>query len=240
MSKATLKAAPTPTYGIVGSGRLARHLEHYLKLSGLLCIRWSRENSAHSWNSLLEADVILLAISDAAIEDFYKDHPELKNKACLHFSGSLTSAEIPSAHPLYTFAHELYDLKNYESIPFICEKGRKTFKDFFPTLPNPVYILPKEDKARYHALCVMSGNFTQILWQKFFNELNRWGLPVEAALPYLKRNLENITQDPQRSLTGPFVRNDLTTIQNNIDSLENDPYQAVYRAFWEAYKHEYS
>jgi hypothetical protein len=240
MNEAAFLASPTPTYGIVGSGRVAKHLQHYLQLSEIPCLRWSRSENKHLFSSLLEADVILLAISDSAIEEFYSAHPALELKPCLHFSGSLVSPKIPSAHPLFTFSHLLYDLEVYRSIPFICEAGRQSFKDFFPQLPNPSYQIPAEAKARYHALCVLSGNFTQMLWQKFFRELAKMELPVEVALPYLKQNLENLLTDPLRSLTGPFVRGDQATIDRNLNALEGDAFQAVYQAFWEAYKNEHS
>jgi hypothetical protein len=231
---------PTPTYTIVGSGRVANHLKKYFDLLCLKTIQWSRKNSTAISNDFFETDIILLAISDRAIEDFYHSHPILKSKKCVHFSGSLVIPNIPSCYPLYTFGVEFYDLESYQNIAFVCEKERDVFSEYFPTLKNPHYNIPAESKALYHALCVMAGNFPQILWNKSFKQLSDMGIPQSAQFNYLKKVFNNFMSMPDQNLTGPLVRGDTLTIDANIKSLSGDPYQKVYSAFVEAFKNEHS
>ena len=48
--------------------------------------------------------------------------------------------------------------------------------------------------------------------------------------------MENIEKDYQNALTGPLVRNDHQTIADNINALENDPFQAIYKSFIRCYE----
>lgn len=101
-----------------------------------------------------------------------------------------------------TFGLELYDLRTYSSISFVLDAGRTQFRELLPGLPNPSFTIPAADRPYYHALCVMAGNFSTILWVKLFDELHsRFGIPASAAYPYLERMAANVVADPGRALT---------------------------------------
>lgn len=227
-----------PTYAIIGNGRLASHFAHYFNLLKIPFIQWSRSNNSVQDLKICisKASHVLLLISDQAIEPFIIDFPFLKNKILIHCSGSLNTPLALSVHPLMTFSKELYDLKTYESIPFICEKN-VIFSDIFPQLPNPHHCLDVSLKPYYHTLCVMSNNFTTLLWQKFYQELSQTlNLPMNIIHPFLQQTFHNLLNNPLSALTGPLVRNDQSTISSNLKSLENDPYQNIYKTFLETYK----
>ncbi|HVK61040.1 MAG TPA: DUF2520 domain-containing protein, partial [Bdellovibrionales bacterium] len=131
-----------------------------------------------------------------------------------------------------TFSQDLYDPATYRRVPFITEKGRADFGMLLPGLKNASYGLDAEQKGLYHALCVMSGNFTVLLWEKAFKEFETLGLPRMTLLPYLERIALNlISSRGQSVLTGPLARGDGATIANNIEALDGDKFQDVYRAF---------
>lgn len=215
-------------YGIVGDGRVATHFAHYFRLAGLAFRQWSRRAPA---DSLDGCPVILLLVSDPAIEALAD---RFAGRACVHFSGSFLSARVHGMHPLMSFGRELYMLADYERIPFVAEDPA-LFKRLFPRLPNPCYAIRPGDKARYHALCAMAGNFTGFLWAKLFREFPATlGIPAEAAIPYLEQVCRNIAAEPTRPdsfLTGPIVRGDAAAVARHLDALEGDPYRAVYEAF---------
>jgi predicted short-subunit dehydrogenase-like oxidoreductase (DUF2520 family) len=82
----------------------------------------------------------------------------------------------------------------------------------------------------------MSGNFTVLLWQKMFGDLEkRLGVPGAAAMPYLERVAANLRANPQGALTGPLARGDHQTIRKNIEALEGDRYQKIYQSFVDAH-----
>jgi predicted short-subunit dehydrogenase-like oxidoreductase (DUF2520 family) len=223
-------------YGIVGDGRVARHTAHYLDLSGLPYTTWSRREeratSTPVGASLASCDVVLVLISDAAIEPFIEDHSDLRDKTLVHFSGSLVTPLARGMHPLSSFAADLYDLGTYQAIPFVCDEGAPGFGDVFPELSNPHYTIAGELKPLYHCMAVLAGNFTTVLWNKLFDTFEeRLQLPKEVATPYLRQIASNLEHAPTTAQTGPLARNDRQTIHANLEALGTDPYRDVYAAF---------
>jgi predicted short-subunit dehydrogenase-like oxidoreductase (DUF2520 family) len=235
-------------YAILGDGRLARHFSHYFNLLGISHDCWAR-NDGSSFNTLDLADTeqrlratvataerVLLLVSDQAIASLLKQYPFLLDHDLIHCSGALSMSGIAGAHPLMTFAGELYDLQTYQSVPFILEKGQD-FKHLFPQLPNPNFSISSEDKPSYHAMCVMAGNFTQILWKAVSEHfVQQFELPAESLTPYLRQVVVNFSQIPDSALTGPLVRNDVETLEHHLKALEGNPMQALYRAFVSFYQ----
>ena len=230
----TLDATPL---GIVGNGRVARHFRHYVDLLGLSVCAWSRRMQASSPpDALASCRTVLLLIRDAAIDPFIEAWPALQEKRLVHCSGSLVTAAAEGAHPLMTFGPTLYDLADYRAMPFVLDAGGTPFSELFPDLPNPSFMIPAAERPYYHALCVMAGNFSTILWVKLFDELQRrFGMPASAAHPYLARVAANVMADAGRALTGPLARRDAQAIAANLTALEGDPFHSVYAAFTRVY-----
>ena len=235
-------------YAIVGGGRLARHFSHYFQLLEIPHTCWTRDGQA-SFNTFElpdaeqrlretvgKADRVLLLVSDNAIGILLKQYPFLHEKQLIHCSGALSFPGVAGAHPLMTFADDLYELETYGSMPFMLEAGH-LFEDLFPGLSNPHFMINVEDKARYHAMCVMAGNFSQVLWQgiseRFEKQLD---IPAGSLHPYLNRVVGNFIEAPEVALTGPLTRNDHQTIEKNVQSLNGDPLQDLYRAFVHFYQ----
>jgi hypothetical protein len=125
-------------------------------------------------------------VRDATIVPFIDAWPALQEKHLVHFSGSLVTPVAEGAHPLMTFGPDLYDLATYHSIPFNLDAGGTPFHELLPGLPNSSFVIPAAERPYYHALCVMAGNFSNLLWLKLFDELHgRFGIPPSAAHPYL-------------------------------------------------------
>jgi predicted short-subunit dehydrogenase-like oxidoreductase (DUF2520 family) len=235
-------------YAIVGGGRLARHFSHYFQSLEIPHTCWTRDGQC-SFNSIElsdaeqrlretvgKADRVLLLVSDNAIGALLKQYPFLHEKRLIHCSGALSFPGIAGAHPLMTFSDDLYELETYRSVPFVVEAGH-SFEDLFPGLPNPHFSINVEDKARYHAMCVMAGNFSQVLWQGISERFEQqFDLPAGSLHPYLKRVAGNFIEAPKAALTGPLIRGDQQTIEKNIQSLDGDPLQDLYRAYVHFYQ----
>jgi predicted short-subunit dehydrogenase-like oxidoreductase (DUF2520 family) len=160
----------------------------------------------------------------------------LRKNIKIHFSGSLVTRKAYGAHPLMTFGPELYTLEKYLAIPFVVDEKAPLFSDLLPGLHNPNVRLSEKQKAKYHALCVMAGNFSCILWQKLFTGLGQeFGIPPHTADMYLRQQTENLLTNYQGALTGPLARGDEATIARNIRALDGDPFKKIYEAFVEAY-----
>ena len=224
--------------GVIGNGRLARHLLYYFNLLGIPVRTWSR--SAPTTDpacAVADCSTVLLLIQDAAIESFVEAHPALRRKRLVHCSGALVTSVAEAAHPLMTFGTDLYDEDVYRRIPFILDSSGTPFDELLPGLPNPSFSIRREDRPYYHALCVIAGNMSVLLWTKLFRELqSRFGIPASAAAPYLEQTTANLLRDPDHALTGPLARGDVGTIHANLRALDGDPFQAVYAACARAYE----
>jgi 2-dehydropantoate 2-reductase len=241
----------SPTYLIVGAGKVARHFCRYFKLLKIPCLHWARRNGVASrlprchtgpaaLRSLLkQASHVLLLIDDAAIESFVRRHRSaFKSKTLIHFSGSLVTKFAYGAHPLMTFGDRLYTLKEYQSLVFVLDDAAPPLRQLFPKLKNKSFVIPQALKPFYHALCVLSGNFTVLLWQKFFLELERkLQITQGAAKPYLRQICANLLRyaggKAESVLTGPLARKDWRTVAANLRALAaaRDPYYKIYKAF---------
>lgn len=231
-----------PYFLIVGNGRLARHLCFYFDHLSLNYTQWYRDKDKTQSNFsdyAKQADRILLAISDKSIEPFILSHPDIPKHKWLHLSGALSIPGIYSAHPLGSFGEKLNPVSWYRDLFFIIEQSSENnisdnkLSDLLPGLPNASATLSSKDKPYYHSLCVLSNNFSTILFQKLFSGLEQdLGIPKEAAYVYLQQTIFNLkhTDNP---LTGPLARKDNLTIQKNIEALQNrqDKFSDIYQAF---------
>ncbi len=186
---------------------------------------------------LQHATHVLLLINDGAIETFAAQHLANSKAILIHFSGSLVSERIHGAHPLMTFSQHLYSLEDYQQIPFVVDHDAPDFATLLPGIPNQQVRLQKSLRPKYHALCVMSGNFSCILWQKFFRELeSEFAIPHTIALPYMQRQTQNLSEHPMSALTGPLARGDEETIRKNLQALDADPFREIYESFVACYQ----
>ena len=231
-------------YALLGGGRLARHMHHYLSLLNLPASGWARDAKSASNTHAIEdasarlratvepASHVLLLVSDAAIPQLVARYPWLQEKTLVHCAGAVSFPGIGGAHPLMTFSGNLYGLAQYRQLPFIVERGYP-FDELLPGLPNPHFEIAPEDKARYHALCVMAGNFAQLLWQAVAGRFDDMDLPAAALAPYLHQVTENFIAARGSALTGPLSRGDSVTIERDLGALSGDGLQNLFRAFLE-------
>jgi len=228
---------------LIGDGRLATHLARYFEQLGLKHAAWSRRMHAEGRSPDLTALVhsrtrALLAITDRAIEHFITAHPELGDAVRIHFSGGLVTPLAIGAHPLFSFAGTLCEREVYDRIPFMIDRGSPPLASLIPGLPNPSFVIEPAQRPRYHALCVLAGNFTTLLWRKFFFELDtEFGIAREQALPYLD-SIANGLKGSGAPLSGPLSRNDQVTLRLNLESLKGDPFADVYKAFVSAHERQ--
>ena len=218
-------------YGLIGRGRLAKHLSHYLELLDLPYTTWSRNSKADIYKAFKNCSHILLPITDGAIDPFIKKHQKfLSDKVCVHFSGALFTTLAIGVHPLMTFAGKLYSQDIYQKIHFVID-STYPFEKILSGFPNSHSTISPSQKAKYHALCVMSGNFSSILWQAVFKEMKSFGISKSHLLPYLRQTFINIAQ-LQDSLTGPLQRKDKQTIHTNLKALKENPaLYDIYQSF---------
>lgn len=264
MNRQVPKTQAIEPIAVVGNGKVARHMMHYFVSVGQPYTHWFRQQPAvdlsasaikpskisrlkHGFSQLFnhshqpladsveQVTKVLLLIDDDQIEQFIRDNPVLKNKTLIHFSGSLHTELALGCHPLMTFGANLYSLEAYQAIPFVVDHG-VDFKNLFPLFTNPVHHVKTKHKVTYHAMCVMAGNFTQMLWQAIADELEGMSLPADLMSQYLLQNTVNFINNPHSSATGPMVRGDVLTVAKHQKALTGHPLKGVYQSFFDLHK----
>jgi predicted short-subunit dehydrogenase-like oxidoreductase (DUF2520 family) len=248
---ARTSASARSPYGFVGDGRLSRHWRHYFTSLGLPWSLWSRRlarvDGLTAAAALADCEVILLAVSDDAIEPVHAQlcAAGLDGRTFVHFCGGRSFPGIFGTHPLMSFGTSLYEPRFYPGIPVFAEAGADgadpvaRFRSLFPRLANPCFPLAAADKAYYHALCSLAGGMTAVLWRDFFAAMeSRFGAPRDALAGYPRRILENVLASGGGALTGPVARGDTGTIEAHLAALDGSTLGAVYRAFIQAARSE--
>lgn len=224
---------------LIGSGRLATHLQFWnSQLSNPnTVLAWDRHQDPHLLKSYLEkTDLVWLAISDNAIISFYNKYLVGQGIPTVHFSGALHDPSLICAHPMMSFPSSPLNAETYNKIYFGLT-GVTTLNEVLPGFTNSFFLVPPEDKPLYHALCVMAGNFPQILWSKTFDQFKHIHVPDQAFENYIKQITENFVQLKQKALTGPLIRKDENTISANLNSLQTDPsLQNIYQSFLKEFR----
>ena len=233
----TDKKMATATVLIIGSGRLARHLIHWFSLEAhhSKLLTWDRHQNPHAIHKyVLQATHVWLAITDSAIVPFYEKYISGHDITAVHFSGALHDERIISAHPMMTFSDQLYEDTFYSQIYFGLTGYSNLSDEILSPLPgfkNAFYIVEPESKPLYHALCVVAGNFPQMLWSEVSNLAAKQKIPQAALNIYIQKITENFLLYGPQALTGPFVRQDILTIDKNIQSLSGTLLEKIYTSF---------
>ncbi len=209
-------------YALLGSGKLARHFDFYLKKLGHNCILWNRRSGESLGPAISSATHVLLAVSDPAI-------PELAEflrpgQIAVHFSGAAVIPGVFAAHPLMTFGAELQALEWYKKIPFVIDEG-VSFSHILPGLPNPAFPLAPDKREIYHALCSLAGNSTFLLWQQIGDEFeDKLKLPRGLLEPFLQQVVRNaLSPSAANNFTGPVAREDWMTVRKHLEALNSQP-----------------
>lgn len=219
---------------LVGSGRLSQHLIYWnsLQKSPVQVSTWNRKTHTIEdlKNKIQSADLIWLAISDSSLVSFFEEHLSDAKAKVVHFSGALHDSRMISAHPLMSFPVKLMPADVYPRIHFALT-GSQNLQQVLPGFINSFSLIDEKQKAFYHSLCVVAGNFPQLLWNESLSEFRKLNIPTEAVETYIQQITQNFVQLKENSLTGPLVRKDQVTIEKNLKALENSKLKKIYESF---------
>ncbi len=244
-------------FAVLGYGRLGKALTKELIKNNIEVVAvWNRSERNFQLNGrtplfigdlpreeLLEADVILLTVSDSAIRSLAKNilyiNSVRENQTFFHFSGSKgpellnlfrveEGVSIGCIHPYAPIPEEESEESPFAGIsmgidgdPPARELGEKLIR----LLGATPFSLKDVDRLLYHLAAVFSSNFFSILTAISTCLLEKSGVqtPNELLLPLIKKTIENIEKKPFPTyLTGPLVRGDVNTIQQHIRKLEKE------------------
>lgn len=235
-------------YAIFGGGRVGRNMASYLRHLGhdaTVITRHDAEAAPEKCRlEIARSDVIAAAIPDDRLAAWAQTWcGALAGKPAIHFSGALSVSGLSSYHPLYSFPKSLLSPATMRTIAIARQQGAPPFAEIVPNAPNPEFVIADLDRAYYHALAVLSGNFAAFLWNETAKGFaDRLRIAPETVLAsYFGGLVERFRESPRDSLTGPVARRDRMTVESNLKALADDPklyelYRAFLHAAWPDYE----
>jgi predicted short-subunit dehydrogenase-like oxidoreductase (DUF2520 family) len=218
------------TVRVVGTGRAGSALAGRLAERGLT-VNAGRE-------PLADADLVLLAVPDAAITEVAPQVPI--GPWVAHVSGATSLRALEphtrrfSLHPLQTLSRERGPEQldgAWAAVTAETDEARGVALWLASELGLHPFDLADADKPLYHAGAAMASNFLVTLHRAAARLLEESHAPSEALLPLMTRTIEN-----GFVLTGPIARGDWSTVEAHLEALERRAPDLVplYRALAEA------
>ncbi len=218
------------TVRVVGTGRAGSTIAARLAERGLAVTSGRAP--------LADADLVLLAVPDAAIAGVASQVPI--GPWVAHVSGATSLRALDphtrrfSVHPLQTLTRERgpEQLEGaWAAVTAEADEARSAARWLAETLGLRPFDLADADKPLYHAGAAMASNFLVTLHAAAARLLQESGAPSEALVPLMTRTIEN-----GFVLTGPIARGDWSTVEAHLRALEERAPDLVplYRALAEA------
>lgn len=235
---------------LIGSGNVAQHLIKAFAKSEVVEIVqvFSRKKETlaslidfdkivNDYESLKEADLYIIAVSDKAISEVSKQL-SFQNRVVVHTSGAASLDVLDPKnrkgvfYPLQTFSKNKEI--DFSTIP-MCLEAENTF-DFrvletvAKSISNAVFAINSDQRKALHVAAVFVNNFTNHLYQIGQEICDEHKVPFEVLKPLIQETAEKInTLTPIDAQTGPAKRHDSTTIDAHLEYLSNENQKNIYK-----------
>lgn len=245
---------------VIGSGNVAQHLiTAFLNSSDIEVLQvFSREkeNVAHlveyskitnDYDSLLESDIYIIAVSDSAITEVSSKLP-FKDRFVVHTSGSVPLKDLDAKnkrgvfYPLQTFTKN--KVVDFSNIPTCLESE---FDEKYTLLENLAeaiksrhYLISSEQRKSLHVAAVFVNNFTNHLYQIGKDICDEHLLPFEILKPLIAETADKVQSlMPLDAQTGPAKRHDQNTIGRHLALLTDDTQKEIYKILTQSIQHSH-
>ncbi|MDG1038909.1 MAG: DUF2520 domain-containing protein [Polaribacter sp.] len=216
---------------LVGKGNVATHLRNTFLSSDNIV--FTQINSRDLTN-IPKADITIIAVTDDAIAEV---SAKIKNPLIVHTSGACSINELKNTtkkgvfYMLQTFSLE--KKVDFNEVPFCLEAENKKDEEQLVELANliskKIYTINSEQRKALHVAAVFVNNFTNYLYKIGNDICKEHQVPFDILLPLIKETASKIeVLSPEKSQTGPAIRNDKKTIKNHLDLL-NKEQQKIYK-----------
>ena len=230
---------------IIGQGNVGSHLFNALKDKAIV-----KTVNSHTLENLpSDADLILICVSDNAIEEVVSRLPE-SNAVIAHTSGSIginvlkeQGGKYGVMYPLQTFTKGV-DL-NYKEIPVFLEGSNletlDILKETAALFTEDIRYADSEQRRQLHLASVFTCNFVNALAAIGEDLLKKSGIDFSAVRPLMKQTVNKLDfLTPQEAQTGPARRKDTKVLETHLSMLSSKPeYQLIYRLLTETIQKHY-
>lgn len=236
---------------ILGAGNVATHVAWALKDAGHeICQIYSRtqlsaETLAQqldtdfctSLSQLQQVDLYIYALTDNALETVIKE-VIIHTGIHVHTAGSVNINIFKNKfenygvfYPLQTFSKEKE--VDFKEIPIFVEGNSELATEKLLQLAKSIstkaYKANSEQRLKLHVAAVFACNFSNYLYNIAFDLLRNENIPFEILHPLILETATKIqTISPLEAQTGPARRNDTTTMQKQLEIIDNEEYKKLY------------
>ncbi|HIE45562.1 MAG TPA: DUF2520 domain-containing protein [Flavobacteriaceae bacterium] len=186
-------------------------------------------------NTIKDADVYIIAISDDAIREFSKKL-KFKNKLVVHTSGSVALNDLQCDANKGVF-YPLQSISKQKKISFknipICletenEKDYILLETLAKSISKKIYRINSEQRKSLHVSAVFVNNFTNHLYKIGEDICKKQNVDFEILKPLILETAKKIKNlSPKNAQTGPAIRKDTNTIKKHLELL-NTNQQEIY------------
>ncbi|TAN19743.1 MAG: DUF2520 domain-containing protein [Chitinophagaceae bacterium] len=249
---------------IIGSGNVAHYFSHILRLNGHQIRQVLSRKEQHArelaeslntnWatdplDMDMNADIYLLAVSDAAIAGLNKEL-HLGKRMVAHTAGAvplnaITDISINTGviYPLQTFRKGIhFD----HPIPLLLEGGNamvlKRLHSLADAISDKVIEMDSVSRLKMHLAAVFCNNFSNHLIALCKKYCEDESLDFSLLHPLMQETFYRLESlDPDKLQTGPAVRGDQETMLKHLYLLRSHPeMRKVYQLFSESIEKYYS
>ena len=243
---------------LVGAGNVAWHLAPVLEDAGLIVTEVYSRQPKHAQQladrlygtrvqpnldlSASEAELIILAVSDDAIQEVASQIMLPTGATVVHTSGSQPLEALRQArttqtgvfYPLQSFSRS--SVPDFQTIPICLESDNSAVLNQLTKLAKRisghVALVSSAERQVLHVAAVLVNNFTNHLLRmaETYTEAHHLDFSLLHAL-IEETVLKALETGPAKAQTGPAIRADETTIRRHVKQLkEFDPeYAKIYR-----------
>ncbi len=250
---------------IVGAGRVGTALSKALDRSGHNLLRIvsrsieKAERLANIFGSEYGNDlviphgseVVIVAVNDDSIYGVMKEIDAPDKTVIVHTAGSVGmdvfGCDILNHgvfYPLQTFT-DGRDY-NFREIPIFIEGNNdhtiNVLNSLAVSVSESVIYLTSENRRYLHLAAVFVCNFVNHLYYAGKEISGHAGMEFKVLLPLLEETMQKASDlGPERSQTGPAVRNDKKTIEKHLDLLSFSPdLQKIYQVITDSIINKYT
>lgn len=246
---------------IIGAGNVAHCFGHLLKLHGHQILQVISRNKEHAvelaellhasaTDDLLdinmEADIYILAVSDAAIQELNSEL-RLGKRIVVHTAGAVPLEAIKKIstntgviYPLQSIRKEV---KNFPPIPLMLEaatdEAMRRMQAVAQSIGSRIEVMDSHQRLQLHLAAVLCNNFTNHLIARSKDYCEKTGLDFTLLQPIIKETFDRLEKYPPESVqTGPALRNDEITMDRHRALLQDNEYlQLIYQVLSDSIYH---
>lgn len=234
---------------IIGSGNVAQHLikaflnsekielvqayaRNYQSLTHII----SQDKITNALNTITEADIYIIAVSDDAITEISSQLP-FTDRFVVHTSGSVSLQQLDNKnrrgvfYPLQTFSKNKE--VDFSKIPLCIESEQnsdyKILEETAKSISPLLYTIDSKQRQALHVAAVFVNNFTNHMYTIGKQICDENTIPFAIFSPLIQETAAKIEQlTPIEAQTGPAKRKDEKTIEKHLDFLKDENQKAIY------------